>query len=76
MSTPNQIVRKHYSLKRPVTDIEVAAEVANIERKGHGYLDDRDGLLAAALDLPFHFEPIPGALAELKRLNRILAGDA
>lgn len=49
--TPNQIVRRHYGLDRPVTDDEVTAEVANIKRRGMGNLDDSLERLAAALNV-------------------------
>jgi hypothetical protein len=43
-------VRNHYGLARPVTDAELAAEVANIERRRKGAgLDDSLERLAACL---------------------------
>jgi hypothetical protein len=39
--TAHTIIREHYGLNRPVTDAEVRAEIANLERRAErGMLDD------------------------------------
>lgn len=46
-------IRKHYDLKRPVTDAEVLAEVTSL-RKRKGDFDDLQGKLAASLETGQH----------------------
>jgi hypothetical protein len=45
------IIRKHYGLKRPVTQQEVEAEIANLKRRGLGNLDYKQEMLAAKLNI-------------------------
>ena len=47
-----RVVRKHYGLRRPITEQEVKAEISNLMRKKRkGVLDDSSSLLAARLGL-------------------------
>lgn len=49
--TANQIIQKHYQLKRPVTDEEVVHELVNLRRKRKkGNLNDTQERLVAELE--------------------------
>lgn len=51
-----RIIRNHYGLKRPVTPVEVLAEINSLLRKHKaGTMDDSDEMLAARLH---HLTPI------------------
>ena len=54
MANAKRIIRKFYQLKTPVTDMQVRMEVANLRRRGNGNLDDRQGYLAASLEIGKH----------------------
>jgi len=47
-------VRQHYRLKRPVTDVEVLAEIAMLRRRGITNLDDSQHRLASSLQIGRH----------------------
>lgn len=49
---PATIIRKHYGIKRQLTEKEVAEEIENLKRrKAKGSLDDSDAILVAKLKL-------------------------
>mgnify|MGYP003645752875 CR=1 FL=1 len=47
--TINQRIQQHYKLSRSVTNAEVEAEIANLQRRGLSDLDDSQIRLASAL---------------------------
>ena len=66
--TANDIIRKHYNVPRPVTDIEVIDELVNLRRKTKkGNLDDNQERLVA--DLELHGIPLFNTLADLPKIR-------
>jgi len=53
MRAAKQKIRRHYRLRRQVTDAEVIAEIRNLIRKC-GDWDDRSEMLAATLQTGSH----------------------